>query len=79
MDDVLAEVRSRLASEPHPSYERFYFLLMDVLARQNGASRCGDKTHQENVRYLDELRAMFPALPDHPHDPEIQGAMWRHG
>ena len=59
MDDVLVAVRTRLASEPLPSYERFYFLLMDVLARQNGASRCGDKT-PENVRYLDELRVMFP-------------------
>ena len=55
----LAAVRARLASEPLPSYERFYFLLMDILARQSGASRCGDKT-PENVRYLDELWAMFP-------------------
>ncbi|MFZ1431082.1 MAG: sulfotransferase [Geminicoccaceae bacterium] len=59
MDEVLAEVKTRLAADPAPSYGRFYLLLMDALARQNGATRCGDKT-PENVRYLPELAVMFP-------------------
>lgn len=59
MDEVLADVRIRLAADPAPSYGRFYFLLMDALARQSGARRCGDKT-PENIRYLPELAAMFP-------------------
>ncbi len=60
MDEVLAEVKARLSSDPAPSYERFYFLLMDSLARQAGAGRCGDKT-PENVRYLHSLKSMFPS------------------
>jgi Sulfotransferase family len=60
MDKALAEVKARLSSDPAPSYERFYFLLMDTLARQAGAARCGDKT-PENVRYLHELKAIFPS------------------
>jgi hypothetical protein len=59
MDAVLTEVKARLLSDADPSYGRFYFYLMDTLARQSGAGRCGDKT-PENVRYLDELGAMFP-------------------
>ncbi len=58
LDPVLGRVRRRL--QEGASLQRdFYRLLMESFAEIEGKSRYGEKTN-ENIRYLDELIALFP-------------------
>lgn len=59
VDDVLVEVRGRLAALPEPTYEALYGLILDSYARAAGARRAGEKT-TANLRYLDDLVQIFP-------------------
>ena len=58
-EQLLAEVESRLNAESRRSYQLFYRLLLEENARLRGAARFGEKT-PPNVRYLDDLIAIFP-------------------
>ena len=59
LDEVLAETRRRLLADPHPTYGRFFLLLMEIHAERQGARRYGDKTPW-NVRHLDLIVTNFP-------------------
>ncbi len=58
-EQLLAAVERQLSEQPRRSYELFYRLLLEEYARLRGAARFGEKT-PPNVRYLDDLVAIFP-------------------
>jgi Sulfotransferase family len=58
-EQLLAEVERKLIAWPRRSYELFYRLLLEENGRIRGAARFGEKT-PVNVRYLDDLVAIFP-------------------
>lgn len=57
--ELIKKVHKRLNTEPKKNYETFFRYLMEEYAISEGAQRFGEKT-PENVRYLDELIALFP-------------------
>lgn len=59
VEGVLGEVRQRLEADPGASYQRFFLYLMQAYARQQGATRYGDKTPW-NIRHLETIVRWFP-------------------
>jgi len=58
-EQLLSKVEQQLSTWPRRSYELFYRLLLEENGRIRGAARFGEKT-PVNVRYLDDLVAIFP-------------------